>query len=146
MNVPLIYLQRQRWNPVDAGIELATRSPWAHAGFCVGDRYFSAQCTGVKWRGRDLGAELLLLTAPKTAQALSWAQTQAGKGYDFTAIAGIAFDRNWRDGRRWFCSELVAAAFEHVGAPLFNTATPIYRITPRDLLLSPYVMLVKGTA
>jgi uncharacterized protein YycO len=64
------------------------------------------------------------------------ALTQAGKPYDFYAIGGIAFDRNWRDSHRWFCSELIAAAFEAAGSPLLNPSANVWRITPRDLLLS----------
>jgi len=60
----------------------------------------------------------------------------SGKSYDFSAIGGIALDRNWRDSHRWFCSELIAAAFEAVGSPLLNPSANVWRITPRDLLLS----------
>ena len=78
----------------------------------------------------------LRFSAPAIDQAFKWALTQAGKSYDFSAIGGIVLDRNWRDSRRWFCSELIAAAFEAVGSPLLNPSANVWRITPRDLLLS----------
>jgi uncharacterized protein YycO len=79
---------------------------------------------------------VLRFAAPAIDQAFAWALTQAGKPSDFSAICGIALDRNWRDSHRWFCSELIAAAFEAVGSPLFNPSANVWRITPRDLLLS----------
>jgi hypothetical protein len=71
-------------------------------------------------------------SAPAITEALRWALTQAGKPYDFSAICGIAFERDWHDSRRWFCSELIAAAFEVVGSPLLNPSANLWRITPRD--------------
>ena len=143
---PFIYLQTQKWNPISMAIRFATRSDWSHAGFVCGNRFFSAQGDGVRWRDCDPHAKLLFLTAPKIEEAFNWATTQLGKPYDFTALFGLALDRNWREDDSWFCSELVAAAFEAVGAPLFNLSTPVYRITPRDILLSPYVQVVTPVA
>lgn len=65
---------------------------------------------------------------------------QIGKPYDWTAIRGMAFHRDWHDDRSWFCSELVAAAFESAGLPLLRT-NHLNRVSPRDLLLSPYLSL-----
>jgi uncharacterized protein YycO len=65
----------------------------------------------------------------------SFAQAQVGKPYDFGAIAGLVVDRDWRDTSKWFCSELVAAAFEQA-EPLLRVPDSVDRITPRDLLLS----------
>jgi uncharacterized protein YycO len=70
--------------------------------------------------------------------ACAWASSQIGKPYDFSAVSGIAFDRDWHDENRWFCSELIAVAFEKVGHPLLSTrpSAVSWRVTPRDLLLS----------
>lgn len=66
---------------------------------------------------------------------LDFARAQLGKGYDFEAIAGVVVHRDWRSKDRWFCSELVAAAFE-VAKPLVNVSPNVDRIVPRDILLS----------
>lgn len=141
---PYIYLQTQQYNPISVTIRFMTRSQWSHAGFFLNDRYLSAQGDGVKWRGRDKGAKILLLDAPGLDVAFAYAQTQIGKKYDFSALFGFALDRNWRDTSKWFCSELVAASFENgeTPNPLFNKQTPIYRIDPGDLLLTPYTTIV----
>ncbi len=60
------------------------------------------------------------VTEPEKAAILKFAHAQVGKGYDFLDIFGIFFHRDWRDDRRWICSELVAAAFESGRVPLLN--------------------------
>ena len=137
----LLQLVTERFDPISAAIRFSTRSSVSHAEFVdpATGSTFGARGTGVKWRSAHASRRytcVLRYTAPGINQAFRWALTQAGKSYDFSAIGGIAIDRNWRDSRRWFCSELIAAAFEAVGCPLLNPSANVWRITPRDLLLS----------
>jgi len=138
----LVQIVTQRFNPISAAIRFSTRSWASHAEFVDTDRYvtFGARADGVEERDCSIDdySRCERFNAVGIKQAYAWARTQAGKPYDLSAILGIAFDRNWRDENRWFCSELVAAAFEHVDAPLLSTRPSAYfwRITPRDLLLS----------
>lgn len=68
------------------------------------------------------------------AKFYGFLRAQLGKPYDITAIAGLAFNRNWREEDSWFCSELVAAALEECGyLPKLSAADN--HISPRDLLL-----------
>lgn len=62
------------------------------------------------------------------------AKTQIGKPYDWTALVGMGFHRNWQQDDRWFCSELVAWACAQAGVPLINKVS--WRITPQDLFES----------
>ena len=62
--------------------------------------------------------------------------SQVGKPYDKGAIVNLLVQRDWRASDKWFCSELIAAAFEHAGIPLLNPSVQVWRITPRDLTLS----------
>jgi uncharacterized protein YycO len=64
---------------------------------------------------------------------------QVGKPYDTGAIANLLIQRQWRAEDKWFCSELIARAFEQAGAPLLNPHMEVWRISPRDLQLSPYL-------
>lgn len=73
---------------------------------------------------------------------MRWLTMQIGKPYDWTAIYGMAFRRDWHKPTRWFCSELVAGAWADVGYPLVIDDGKIDRITPRDLLLSPFLRRV----
>jgi uncharacterized protein YycO len=87
----------------------------------------------------DVFTKLAVFAVPMTeeqkAAIMSFAKAQLGKAYDKDAIAGIVFHRDWRNPNEWFCSELVAAAFEQA-LPLLNVPDNVNRITPRDLLLS----------
>jgi hypothetical protein len=63
--------------------------------------------------------------------------SQKGKPYDYISLAGMVIHRDWEtDDSSWFCSELVAWAFNQAGRPLVRTEHK-NRITPKDLLLSP---------
>lgn len=73
------------------------------------------------------------------AAALAWARSQIGKPYDWSAIYGIPFRRDWRDPSAYDCAELVAAAFEAANFPLIRL-DHLDRITPRDLMLSEYLI------
>jgi hypothetical protein len=70
------------------------------------------------------------------AKVYAAALSQVGKPYDLSGIINFALHRDWRETDSWFCSELVAWAFEQAGYKLLNTPD-VNRITPRDLLLSP---------
>ncbi len=138
-----VQIVTERWNPISAAIRFSTRSWASHAEFVDTDRRITVGARsigGVKVRpcGKDHYSRVEQFTAPGILQAYEWARTQLGKPYDFSAIAGIAVDRNWRDETKWFCSELIVASFEHVGFPLLSTrpSAAVWRYTPRDLLLS----------
>lgn len=78
-----------------------------------------------------------LAPASHVARALQWAHGQVGKPYDWTAIFGMTFRRDWHtDKSGWFCSEFVCQAFEEAGWCLVRDSGQVDRITPRDLLLS----------
>lgn len=63
---------------------------------------------------------------------------QEGKPYDWYAIFGILFYRQWDSEDRWFCSELIAAAFARAGISLVYE--PTNWITPADLFVSVKLM------
>jgi hypothetical protein len=131
MNTPIyLYLQTQKWNPIDIGIRFVTRSSWSHAGIYHDEMFLSAQKDGVKWRGHDKNAKLLFLKIDKANDILAYMNSQLGVRYDFGAIFGILVDRNWRDESRWFCSELVAWACEKAGNPLLNVDFQLNRVFP----------------
>jgi uncharacterized protein YycO len=60
---------------------------------------------------------------------------QIGKRYDFLSVARFVSRRDAPDDDRWFCSELVVAAFR-MGSLSLLAGPPSY-ISPRDLRLSP---------
>lgn len=72
----------------------------------------------------------------------AWAHDQVGKHYDWSAIYGMAFHRDWEAENEWFCSELVTAGFAKKGWPLLRT-NHLNRVTPAEDLLSPRIREVR---
>lgn len=72
-----------------------------------------------------------------SAEVLRAAFSQIDKPYDIWGAIGLALHHNWESESKWFCSELVAWVFQKAGRQLLNEKK--YRITPRDLLMSPYL-------
>lgn len=72
----------------------------------------------------------------RDAQAIiDAARSQIGKPYDWTGLFGILFhNRNWQEEDKWWCSELIAWAFEQAGEPLFTPETRI-RISPQHIYM-----------
>lgn len=141
-----VQIVTEKWNPISAAIRFSTRSWASHAEFIDTDREITVGARsigGVRARpcAKDRYSRVEQFTAKGILQAYEWARTQIGKPYDFSAVAGIAVDRNWRDETKWFCSELIVASFEHVGFPLLSTrpSAAVWRYTPRDLLLSRHL-------
>lgn len=83
-------------------------------------------------RGRQ---ERWVVDAP-AEPILKLATSQIDKPYDWAGIFGWAFRSDWQKPDAWFCSELVAWAFDRAGYPLLRTEG-LSRVTPRDLLMSP---------
>ena len=62
--------------------------------------------------------------------ALDFLRAQLGKPYDWTALLGFIFHRDWAEPDAWFCSELAEAAAVAGGRRRFREE--ISRITPRE--------------
>lgn len=71
-------------------------------------------------------------------------RSQLGKDYDWWGIAGLSIRRDWQDPANWWCSELVAWAFQQGGAPLFR-ADALHRITPHDLWKLPFKVVYSSS-
>ena len=159
-----LFLSTVEFDPISAAIRFETKCDWSHVGFYrLGDQWtFSAMSDGkgVAWRPPNPHAHILLLDylpSPTNAQldaqldaqlnigvmaaALAAAETQTGAKYDFLDILGIAFGPNWETPGRMICDKLVLWAFEQLHSPLLNMAfIPIEHMTPRDILLSPFLI------
>lgn len=128
-------------------IKWYTSSPFSHVEFYTPLGFLGSQAPGgVRLRPFNYCTynsvefrEYVL--PPEVDEALiAWVSSQIGKGYDWTAIIALPLHRNWRDPSDWYCSELVAAAFDHVGYPLFAHPAEVSKITPRDVALSPLLV------
>lgn len=72
------------------------------------------------------------------------ARSQVGKPYDWKALVGFLFHRDWREDDSWDCAELIAWSCESGGSPLFRPGT-LNRVTPQDLwMLNPGISEGQG--
>lgn len=128
-----------------ATIKWYTSSPWSHVEFWTPNGYLGARLAGgVQLRPFDYDASQIATQefrrwdlAPDKELALEqWLAAQIGKDYDWLAILALPLHRDWKTEDDWFCSELVAAAFNKVGCPILSPHTIVSKITPRDIALS----------
>lgn len=71
-------------------------------------------------------------SAEHRAATLSFALGQIGKDYDYLGVVAFKWAPPWNDSRRWFCSELAAAALAHGG--LITVPKGTHRISPGGLM------------
>lgn len=129
-------------------VQWGTWSPFAHVGFKLPDGSVldATPDYGVLQHrvSDDDSTEYWEPLYPQhdVEKAVAWAMTQRGREYDWSGVLGFTWrfgkpsKRDWRSQKAWFCSELVAEAFNVAKIPLLHDNGCFNRITPRDLLLS----------
>jgi uncharacterized protein YycO len=132
--------------PVSSFIEFWTWGDWSHVDIKTTRGWLGARSNGgVQIRPWNYCSftkqETRTITLPEEQEAniMNWFTSQIGKPYDYLAVAGMPFRKDWRDDKRWFCSELIMEGFQQAGVYLLN-AQHMNRVTPRDLYLSPLLM------
>lgn len=117
-------------------IRLFTWSRWSHCAIINDQSVIEARMPlGVVVRPlsdfiKDYSSyEVVKFKVESKSKVISAALSQKGKPYDYMAIIGILFKRDWQNKSKWFCSELVAWALSQGGRHLFrkerlNRATP----------------------
>lgn len=126
-------------------IEWQTRGPWSHAAIQIGDTVIESHAkTGVVSRPFSQKTDVkdvLRLRADVTssqAEAMTmFLSAQLGKKYDYTMVMRFVSRRqeSRRSSNKWFCSELVFAAFQHAGITLLARTEP-WEVSPRMLARS----------
>lgn len=139
--------------PVAAAIRWQTRSRYAHAAILTSDGTLieSKGNTGVHavagWKKTE-DAELFQvggfgLTDREENAAVGWLSEQIGKPYDYLMVARF-LDReqeNRKSSGKWFCSELVFAAYQKAGINLLRDTEP-WEVSPGMLARSPLLVPV----
>lgn len=130
-------------HPMSAVIRACTWSKWSHVALFAGPCIIEAVPAGVRKvpaieaMERAKRATVIELPCRNPQAVIAAAELQLGKPYDFTAVIGLGLHRDWQEDDAWFCSELVAWAFEKAGEPLFR-AEVLRRVTPQHLwMLAP---------
>lgn len=127
-----------------------TWSDIAHAGIQLDDGTIidATPSAGVSHHDTIAGSmayyfDLRLPPEADLAAANQFLYAQIGKPYDWSAVYGMAFRRDWHDPHQWFCSELVQAWSEAGKFPLLVTPNDD-RVSPRDLSMSPLLKWYKN--
>jgi hypothetical protein len=119
-------------------IRWATWSPYSHVDLVLPGGWLlgATPDSGVSIRPpvSATGSKRFQVDAPDAV--FEAALSQRDRPYDWAGIFGWGLRRDWQDQDAWFCSEFIAWCFEQAGCPLLR-AQDLWRITPRDLLLSP---------
>lgn len=75
-------------------------------------------------------SEIIIINCSTEQRREFWEfmNSQIGKKYDWVGLFGFGFGIH--DGRRWFCSEIIAAALNHAG---IKTVTKPHKHSPASL-------------
>lgn len=123
-------------------IRAATWSDWSHVALIHGDEVIEATWPRVRSSSltdviaRHSKHTIVDVPSDMSEEIISAARSQIGKPYDLSALFGLVVRRDWQNPDKWFCSELVAWAFQQGGHPLFRPDS-LYRITPQHLWMLP---------
>lgn len=75
------------------------------------------------------------LTTDEQGRLHALMERELGKGYDWLGVIRFVSRRRHKGAdNKWFCSEIVAYAFEEIGRPLSNR--PSWQMTPGDVAAS----------
>lgn len=127
--------------PFSVLIRMFTFSKWSHVGIVDGTRVIeSTGKHGVSEgslfsfidRNHAYATRKFTVTKEQKQIILDTMRSQIGKKYDFRAIFGMPFKRDWQEDDCWFCSELIAYAFDKAGVPLVSK-NAVHRVTPEDI-------------
>jgi uncharacterized protein YycO len=141
--VPDLKLQFSTTSGLISGIvRTVTWSRWSHVDCILDDgRLLGAQWDGVKIRPADYekfsrkDCLTLSVTEAQHAAFMAFVMSQIGKKYDYTALFGVLFHRDWMAMDSWYCSEFFGVAV--VKALIIKIITKRNRVTPellRELL------------
>jgi len=130
-------------SPFSWAVRLLTWSRWSHVGIISGGHVIEAHAlhgvvkTPIHEAIESADQYLVeLVPCSNPAGVLAAATRQIGKSYDWLALFGFLFRRDWQAIDKWFCSELVAWSFQAAGCPLFR-AERLRRVTPEHLYMLP---------
>lgn len=110
--------------------------PWSHCGIVTShNTVIEARATrGVietplrEFEARASACVAVRRECPNPLAAVVFAISQKGKKYDWGAVLGFPLRGQWERQDKWFCSELVEAAFIVGGRRRFDSDA--WRITP----------------
>lgn len=143
MTYMLKWAIRTEGDPIAGLVRFISRGPVSHVDFLNDDETLAIGARavgGVKARPVNYAnfTKDIRFRVPCTQgqydAAWAFINAQLGKPYDYTAIGGVLFDRDWHSTLKWFCSELWAATLENA-ALIGKIDCSIAFFTPEDALV-----------
>lgn len=137
-------------------IKWQTRSPVSHASvlFTSDDTVLESiegvgvRAVSAKHYAKDLAeGRITQYRVPKLSRVQvktirDFMTAELGAGYDYGSVLKFITRRKAAHNARWFCSELVFAAFAAAGVPLLQNVEA-WAVSPGDLAMSPVLERVK---
>jgi len=137
--------------PIAKLIQWQTRSPYSHAAILInGEMIDAREGYGCRLRvenDEDRAADRFVLYKPLRGAAQTmmykFLLKQVDKDYDYTMVARFISRRQATrsTSQKWFCSELVFAAFQQAGINLLERVDP-WAVSPGLLSMSPLLRKV----
>lgn len=135
-------------------IRWKTWGKWSHASILTPDfKIYESWTTGVRKvddyrQDQTPGTvvhffDVIGLTDEQSEKVIEFCNKQLGKKYDFWGIFGFLFRKKYESSNKWFCSELVYAAFKYAGVELLNDIEA-YKVSPTHLSYSPFLIFSFG--
>ena len=145
MTEPKILLFRGR-GIISKMIQWQCRSEYSHAAILMPDGRIveSWQGDGVRCKRMKSWDGVTAFSVPMAtdddwAAVIEFAKSKVGERYDYKSVLQFVSRRKADDNNRWFCSELVFAAFQNAGIDLLARVSAA-NVSPGDLCLSPYLI------
>jgi len=149
MDEPCLLLFRGK-GVISALIRWQTRSKYSHAALLLpnGDIIEAWQGLGAgvrikrgldSWDGVEIYA-VPSATAAAWNEVIGFARSRVGAGYDYWSVARFISRRHMPPNDKWFCSELVFAAFRFAGIHLLRAESQ--EVSPGMLSRSPLITRV----
>lgn len=129
-------------------------SHWSHCAIVDGSEVIEA-AFGYPVRARPLDdllsessdQDIIYIEVPDAHArdaVIAAARAEIGKPYDWRGVVGFLPRADIHDAHAWFCSELVAHAFEAACVPLFRCRP--HRVTPPMIYTPRFGKLARGSA
>jgi uncharacterized protein YycO len=157
MTVPITVTLHRGSALVSKLIQWQTRSEYSHAGIVLPDGHFieAREGAGVREfstglvanKGEAVDLFHVYVTETQAGEIMDFCREQLGKKYDWTMVARFVTRRQESRSTtdKWFCSELVFAAFKQAGVVLLRDTQP-WEVSPGLLARSPLLVLKQQNA
>lgn len=140
--ITLLFSKRN--HPGSWVIRAVTWSEWSHVEIVLPDgRLLGAAAPhGVQFYSMEermaVATKAAIMHFPGDVEAaMTWAQSQIGKPYDWTGVIGLGLHRDWEEDDKWWCSEFAGKFLKEGGFDPYRSEV-MRRLVPQHLWMLNY--------